>query len=614
MSFEASVKGISAKCSEMTPVVLEGVPHEMRNEPQDSLRATPRRLPVEGKPSECKQEVADNVVTAGRTNGMAGTAKPIIADVDRTATLGKDLATAACGVDEGDEMERNELRLQQTNLFCEKVDQCNGNATEDIPSIHGVPLEGEWTGCTSGEVINSKGVESEGCEGSMIAQACVDKAEMVAKMPAECCQQLGTVDGNPDQGAEPTDIPNESATLVVVSVEPYVEDGDADTRVCLGATRWRACDVEGLGGRADRSRGQTDVSRGQMDTLSVSNRAVTTGLSHNEGAGTYLAARDAKRNVNLTNGVGSHADMPSGDGDVLSVQTRAIKPADATEIVSIPQKKPKLPDIPDRATRGRPDEPNGLGNLADTSSIRTYVHCVGNGTKTAENETESISKRQTEAQTQYSPVTPGIDTANPTYQWKRVSIGNGNGNVPWNTPVEALDQMFAFGEAESRGEAIVPVVEGERAGDSDGNDERGGDGDGTTSGSNVDSNQVNAALLAVESQHMCYGRRTRTENIPVSPMPPIRLAECPYGHVRRRWRRGRIKFEAVNVSVAREREMAYPERTGIAQRSANESKRSYEDVGPWRQRVPIKIEPIKVNPAQDLKKTYLERASAAQSP
>ena len=97
-------------------------------------------------------------------------------------------------------------------------------------------------------------------------------------------------------------------------------------------------------------------------------------------------------------------------------------------------------------------------------------------------------------------------------------------------------------------------------------------------------------------------------------MPPIRLAERPYGHVGRQWRRGRIKFEAVNVSVARERETAYPERTGIAQRSANESKRSYEDVGPWRQRVPIKIKPIKVSPAQDLKKTYLEHASAVQPP
>ena len=192
-SFEASVKGISAKCSETTPVVLEGVLHEMRNEPQDLLQATPRRLPVEGKLSECKQEVADNVVTAGRTNGTAGTAKPIIADVNRTATLGKDLVTAACGVDEGDEMERNELRLQQTNLFCEKVDQRNGNATEDVPSIHGVPLEGEWTVYLSGkasdsrsnakafnaaiehadglgestETANTKEVESKGCSGGM---------------------------------------------------------------------------------------------------------------------------------------------------------------------------------------------------------------------------------------------------------------------------------------------------------------------------------------------------------------------------------------------------------------------------------------------------------------
>ena len=223
-------------------------------------------------------------------------------------------------------MGHKDLRLPKAGLYCEERHQHNENATDDIPSIHGVPLEGEWTGCTSGKVINSKGVESEGCEGSMIAQACVDKAEMVAETPTECCQQLGTADGNLDQGAEPMDIPNELATLVVVSVKPYVKDGNADTHVCLGETHWCACDVEGLGGRADGLRGQTD-------TLSMLNRAVTTGLSHNEGAGTYLAARDVKRDVNPTNGIGSHADTPSGDGDVLSIQTKAIKPTNTTETI-----------------------------------------------------------------------------------------------------------------------------------------------------------------------------------------------------------------------------------------------------------------------------------------
>ena len=39
-------------------------------------------------------------------------------------------------------------------------------------------------------------------------------------------------------------------------------------------------------------------------------------------------------------------EVTSGDGDVQSIQTRAIKPADATQIVRLPRKKVKPPDLP----------------------------------------------------------------------------------------------------------------------------------------------------------------------------------------------------------------------------------------------------------------------------
>ena len=113
-------QGTSAKHAEMTPVVLKStLPHETQKQLQNSLQMTPR-LPIEDEPSECMQEAADSVMTAGHTNGMAETAKPIITDIDRTAMLGKDLAMVACGVDKGDNPEHNKLQLQQTNLFCEK--------------------------------------------------------------------------------------------------------------------------------------------------------------------------------------------------------------------------------------------------------------------------------------------------------------------------------------------------------------------------------------------------------------------------------------------------------------------------------------------------------------
>ena len=71
------------------------------------------RPPIEGKPNACKQEAAESVVTAGHMDWMAEMAKPTVVDVNRTAMLGKDLATAACGVDEGNRMEyESKLQLQ----------------------------------------------------------------------------------------------------------------------------------------------------------------------------------------------------------------------------------------------------------------------------------------------------------------------------------------------------------------------------------------------------------------------------------------------------------------------------------------------------------------------
>ena len=82
-------------------------------------------------------------------------------------------------------------------------------------------------------------------------------------------------------------------------------------------------------------------------------------------------------------------------------------------------------------------------------------------------------------------------TCRPTSQWKRVSVNDIDVYLPRNTPVEASGQTFAFGEAQSRVEAIAPGAEGETAeGAGDGGGDRDGydrDGDGMASGSNVNS-------------------------------------------------------------------------------------------------------------------------------
>ena len=157
-SLEASAQGTSTKCIETTAVVLKSTPHKMQNRSQYSLPLTPR-LPIEGEPSGCKQEVADSVMMAECTNGTVKLAKPNESDVDvdGKATLGSEPATVACGVNEGTETEHDgESQLQQTYFYCEKDHQRNGNATENIPIAYGLPLEGEWTVYLSGEASDSR--------------------------------------------------------------------------------------------------------------------------------------------------------------------------------------------------------------------------------------------------------------------------------------------------------------------------------------------------------------------------------------------------------------------------------------------------------------------------
>ena len=161
------------------------------------------------------------------------------ADVNRTALLGREPAERVCRVDEGDEMERKpQLQLQQTQFYCEENCQRNGNARGNVPSAHGLPLEGEWPACASGETTNPKGsentsnaavehadgscersklaevdgVESRGCEKDTNERESVDEA-------VECCQQLCMVDGDGDREVEPADTLNKAETLVIMSIQ-----------------------------------------------------------------------------------------------------------------------------------------------------------------------------------------------------------------------------------------------------------------------------------------------------------------------------------------------------------------------------------------------------------
>jgi len=72
------------------------------------------------------------------------------------------------------------------------------------------------------------------------------------------------------------DTPNESETLVIMSIASESPDGGGIPRMHLGGTRSCAGDTNGCGNRADASRGSTDA-------LSALNNAEMAGMSDGEG-------------------------------------------------------------------------------------------------------------------------------------------------------------------------------------------------------------------------------------------------------------------------------------------------------------------------------------------
>ena len=78
-------------------------------------------------------------------------------------------------------------------------------------------------------------------------------------------------------------------------------------------------------------------------------------------------------------------------------------------------------------------------------------------------------------------------------------------------------------------------------------------------------------------------------------------------------RRGRPKFEATNVSIAQEDEMAYLECVSAAQPHGNIPKHAFRVIGPRRRCDCIKIIPRNISRAQKVGNAYLGRANTLWS-
>ena len=334
MSTEAPAEGTSTKCTESTTVILECVLHEMQNWPQNSLLLT-LRLPIEGEPNRCKQEVADSVVTAGHTNEMVKTAKSneLDMDVDGKTTLGRELAGMVHRVDKGGKECESKSQLQlETNLLCRGICQCSKNKNKNVPIANGLPLKGEWTVCASSELGNS----SEGCNRGASESASIDS-----------CQWLHGTDSNPGQAVERGDAPNKLIQLLRTTVKLYVSDGDMDTSICLGGTQMQLGDTDGPGRGTDMLKGLLDGSGAQTDTPNVLNNTEIDCMSHGEGLSTYLGVGGPKCRDKEADDSRTHMDMSYGSVDVPSIETNLTKPANETERISMRQTEAQMKNSPE---------------------------------------------------------------------------------------------------------------------------------------------------------------------------------------------------------------------------------------------------------------------------
>ena len=176
--------------------------------------------------------------------------------VDETALLGGEPAKRAPEVDET--MRSNPQRLARAQINFEE-NQRSKNTTKDVPSTHGLPLEGEWIVCASGKVSCEMGTSESG--------SVDDEVEAFVQMPTKSSEQLAGVDGDAGRKVEPTDTTNVPEALVTASNDLENLDCGDILRMYLRSTNWCAGDPNGLGSQMDGLSCKADVSTGQADVL-----------------------------------------------------------------------------------------------------------------------------------------------------------------------------------------------------------------------------------------------------------------------------------------------------------------------------------------------------------
>ena len=306
---------------------------------------------------------------------------------------------------------------------------------------------GEWIVCVSSRASRKRSTS-------------IDEAEAFIQMPAECCQQLASMDGDTGRKAEPMDTANVPKAFVTTSNDSENLGSSDILRMYLGSARPHPGDANRVGLQVDGSHSQADVLRDQTDAPIVSDNTETASISHGKGAGMYLGVGGMKWPVEVMDSIGSHADASSGHSDMPSIGVNVDTPANeaktvsrhliepkppepptkganscgnksdrlrnhtdalsghwdvpsikadremtanATKIIRASQNSPKMQNSPIGTAKWTSDEPNRCGNPTDTLSICMDTHCVRNGMEMAADKAENIRTRQIKLKMQNLP-------------------------------------------------------------------------------------------------------------------------------------------------------------------------------------------------------------------
>ena len=338
-------------------------PRELRDEPQEL-----QNLPIVGESRDSKRQAAEANTAAEGTGGSAEVIRKV-AVVEGKALPGSKLAKRASRADETPD--GRQPQAQQVKLH-HKRSQHNENAKRNIPSAHGVPLEGEWSVCASGRVMSDShkdGMGEHGC----VDEWCwpVEKSKPTVRIPKGYCQ-LGRADvmSCKEMSADGQD---KSAKLVPTTVELDDSGGGETPCVCLGGTKMQIGEVESHGCRADKSRGQANKSngwanrsRGQPDASTVLNTCETVATGDGDGRGARSDAGDARHGSTGPDGHANRSDMSNGHRDVPDTGNGMNTTADTKETISTRRNVPQMQDSPIRARRRDKVEPRsctGMPNM-----------------------------------------------------------------------------------------------------------------------------------------------------------------------------------------------------------------------------------------------------------